>query len=133
MPILGKHALAAVYEMAKAYVTKRCPEETAYFPVIWEQLALQPHAKAEGRSVREALGERVEGLRFAEKKPVRLLSPFVIATALATADEKEYRIGGNRKGKELLAYLQRQVEATGTLGEDEEGRLVITIRRYIVK
>ena len=57
----------------------------------------------------------------------------VIVTALATANEKEYRIGGNRKGKELLAYLQRQVEATGTLREDEEGRLVITIRRYIVK
>jgi hypothetical protein len=55
----------------------------------------------------------------------------VIVTALATADEN--RIGGNRKGKELLAYLQRQVETTGTLREDEEGRLVITIRRYIVK
>lgn len=57
----------------------------------------------------------------------------VIVTALATADEKEYRIGGNRKGKELLGYLQRQLEATGTLGEDEQGRSVITIRRYIVK
>jgi hypothetical protein len=57
----------------------------------------------------------------------------VIVTALATADEKEYRIGGNRKGKELLGYLQRQLEATGTLGEDEESRPVITIRRYIVK
>jgi hypothetical protein len=57
----------------------------------------------------------------------------VIVAALATADEKEYRIVGNRKGKELFAYLQRQVEATGALGEDEEGRMVITIRRYIVK
>lgn len=57
----------------------------------------------------------------------------VIVAALATADEKEYRIVGNRKGKDLFAYLQRQVEATGTLGEDEEGRVVITIRRYIVK
>lgn len=57
----------------------------------------------------------------------------VIVTALATADEKEYRIGANRKGKELMAYLQRQVEATGTREEDEEGRPVITIKRYIVK
>jgi len=57
----------------------------------------------------------------------------VIVTALATADEKEYRIGGNRKGRELMAYLQRQVEATGALGKDEEGRLVITVRRYTVK
>lgn len=57
----------------------------------------------------------------------------VTVTALATADESEYRVGGNRKGRELLAYLQRQVEATGTLDEDASGRPVITIRRYIVK
>jgi hypothetical protein len=57
----------------------------------------------------------------------------LIATALATADEKEYRIDPNRKGKELRDYLQRQVEATGALGRDEKGRDVITVKRYIVK
>lgn len=57
----------------------------------------------------------------------------VTVTALATADEKEYRVGSNRRGRELLAYLQRQVEAIGTLDEDASGRPVITIRRYIVK
>lgn len=57
----------------------------------------------------------------------------VIVAALATADEKEYRIVGNRKGKELFAYLQHQVDAEGVLGEDEEGRIVITIKRYIIK
>jgi hypothetical protein len=57
----------------------------------------------------------------------------VIAAALATPDEKEYRIGDNRKGQELLSYLQHQVEATGFLSEDEKGRMAITVRRYIVK
>jgi len=57
----------------------------------------------------------------------------VVATALATADEKEYRITGNKKGEELLDALQRQVEVTGALEEDERGRNLITIRRYIVK
>ena len=57
----------------------------------------------------------------------------VIATALATADEKEYRIANNRKGKELLGYLQRQVEVTGDLDSGEKGRAVITVKRYIVK
>jgi hypothetical protein len=57
----------------------------------------------------------------------------VVAAALATADEKEYQIGGNRKGKELLAYLQRQLEVTGLLSKDDKGRPVITVRRYIVK
>ncbi len=57
----------------------------------------------------------------------------VSATALATPDEKEYRIGGNRKGRDLFGYLQRPVEVTGTVGEDEKGRKVITVRSYIVK
>ena len=57
----------------------------------------------------------------------------VIAVALATADEKEYRIGGNRKGKELLGYLQRQVEVTGALNQDGKGGMDITVKRYIVK
>jgi hypothetical protein len=57
----------------------------------------------------------------------------LIATALATADEKEYRIVGNKRGKELLGCLQRQIEATGTLEQDGNGRDVITVKRYIVK
>lgn len=57
----------------------------------------------------------------------------VIAAALATADEKEYRICSTKKGKELLGALQREVEATGVLDRDEKGRNVITVRRYIVK
>jgi hypothetical protein len=57
----------------------------------------------------------------------------VIAVALATADEKEYQIGGNRKGKELLSFLQHQLEVTGTLSKDDKGKPVITVRRYIVK
>ena len=57
----------------------------------------------------------------------------VVAAALATPDEREYRIGGNRKGRELLSHLQHQVEVTGPLSEDEKGRRVITVSRYIVK
>ncbi len=57
----------------------------------------------------------------------------VITAALATPDEREYRIVGNRKGRELLGYLQRQVEATGQLSEDEKGKMAITVRSYIVK
>ena len=57
----------------------------------------------------------------------------LIAAALATADEKEYRIVGNKRGKELLDYLQRQIEATGVLERDQKGRDLITIKSYIVK
>ena len=57
----------------------------------------------------------------------------VIAAALATADEKEYRICTTKKGKELLGVLQREVEATGVLDRDEKGRHIITVRSYIVK
>ncbi|MCE5265740.1 MAG: hypothetical protein LLG97_19705 [Deltaproteobacteria bacterium] len=57
----------------------------------------------------------------------------VIAAALATADEREYRIAGNKRGKELLGCLQRQVEATGDLDRDEKGRDIVVVRSYIVK
>jgi hypothetical protein len=57
----------------------------------------------------------------------------VVGAALATADEKEYRIDGTKKGKELLAHLQLLMEVTGTLSEDERGRKVITVRRYSIK
>jgi hypothetical protein len=57
----------------------------------------------------------------------------VVAVALATPDEKEYRIDVKRKGRELLDHLQHQVEVSGPLSEDEKGRRVITVNRYIVK
>ena len=57
----------------------------------------------------------------------------LIAAALATADEKEYRIVGNKRGKELLGCLQRQIEATGALERDETGRDTIIVKRYIIK
>jgi hypothetical protein len=57
----------------------------------------------------------------------------VIATTLATADEKEFRIAGNKRGKELRDCLQRQIEATGLLERDEKGREMITVRSYIIK
>jgi hypothetical protein len=57
----------------------------------------------------------------------------VIAAALATADEKEYRICTTKTGKELLGALQREVEATGILDRDEKGRSLITVKRYMIK
>jgi len=57
----------------------------------------------------------------------------LIAVALATADEKEYRIGNNRKGKELLGLLHRQVEVTGPLTKDDSGREIVTVKGYTLK
>lgn len=57
----------------------------------------------------------------------------LIAAALATADEREYRIVPQRKGKELLGFLQHQIEVTGTLGRDDRGRDTLRVTRYIVK
>jgi hypothetical protein len=57
----------------------------------------------------------------------------VAGVALATSDEKEYRVDSNKKGRELLDYLQQQVEVTGPLSKDEKGRKVITVKRYAVK
>lgn len=57
----------------------------------------------------------------------------LVGVSLATADEKEYRIGATKKGRELFHYLQQQVEIAGDLSLDENGRPVITVRRYYPK
>jgi hypothetical protein len=57
----------------------------------------------------------------------------VVAAALATSDEKEYRITGNKKGRELLDVLQRQVEAIGVVERDDKGGNVITVKRFTIK
>jgi hypothetical protein len=57
----------------------------------------------------------------------------VVAVALAMPDEQECRILGNRKGRELLGFLQHQVEATGLLDRDDRGKAVMTVKRYNVK
>ena len=82
-------------------------------------------------------------MAFPRKKTVTLMGIVIpadwndrqelIAAALATADEKEYRIVGNKRGKELLGCLQRQIEATGVLERNEKGGDMITIKSYIVK
>jgi hypothetical protein len=96
--------------------------------------------EAESRKKQTA---RTKRMALSRKKTVTLLGIVipadwndrqeVIAAALATADEKEYRIVGNRKGKELLGSLQRQVEATGALGRDEKSGDTITVKSYIIK
>jgi hypothetical protein len=47
-----------------------------------------------------------------------------------TADQDEYFIGFNKKGKELVKYLRRNVEVTGDLTEDKDGNFIMNVIRY---
>jgi len=57
----------------------------------------------------------------------------IVGVAIATADEKEYRVKKTRKGKELFGHLQAYIEATGRLSENKNGDAVLTIKRYSFK
>jgi hypothetical protein len=47
-----------------------------------------------------------------------------------TTDQDEYHIEGNDRGKELLKFIRRDVELTGTIREGETGQFVFTVQGY---
>ena len=52
------------------------------------------------------------------------------SVAIQTSDEEEYLVDKNKKGKELLAFIEEEVEVTGTLIEDEDGNFIIKINEF---
>jgi len=54
----------------------------------------------------------------------------VTNVAIQTSDEEEYLVDKNKKGKELLAFIEEEVEVTGTLIEDEDGNFIIKINEF---
>lgn len=53
----------------------------------------------------------------------------VLATAIATRDEDEFRIDTSGKGKKLLELIHENVCVNGVVRE-EEGKKVITVKQY---
>jgi len=56
----------------------------------------------------------------------------VTGIALSSHDENEYQVDSKGKGPELLLHIRKEVEATGTVRE-EEGKKIVRIRKYTVK
>jgi lysyl-tRNA synthetase class II len=54
----------------------------------------------------------------------------VIQVAIQTEDYDEYLVEHNGKGKELLAFIDYNVEATGTVRQRKDGELTISVKRY---
>jgi len=52
------------------------------------------------------------------------------SVAIQTSDEEEYLVDKNKKGKELLAFIEEEVEVTGTLREAEDGNFIIKINEF---
>jgi hypothetical protein len=53
----------------------------------------------------------------------------VIKAAFLTANEEEYIVEENEKGKKLLGFMQQVMEIKGVVRE-EAGRKVITVETY---
>lgn len=56
----------------------------------------------------------------------------VVAAALSTHTEDEYLIDNDRKGKELLHCIQKEVEVSGVTKENQ-GKKVIKVKRYTLQ
>ena len=56
----------------------------------------------------------------------------VVAVALSANTEGEYLIDENYKGREVLHFIQEDVEVSGVVREDEDKK-IITVQKYILK
>ena len=56
----------------------------------------------------------------------------VVAAAISTHDEDEYLIDPNYKGKELLHFVQEEVEVSGVAKENKDKK-IIAVQKYILK
>ena len=56
----------------------------------------------------------------------------VLTTALSTHSEDEYLIDENYNGRELLHFIQKDVEVSGVVREEEDKK-IITVKKYILR
>lgn len=56
-----------------------------------------------------------------------------LAAAISSPDEQEYFIEQDSKGKELLGFMQQEVEVSGTVREAIQGHKVITVKSHGLK
>ena len=54
----------------------------------------------------------------------------VVQVVIDTPDQDGYLVDRNKKGKELLEYIRREVEVSGTMREDEDGDLIFNVKEY---
>ena len=54
----------------------------------------------------------------------------IIQVAIPTEDYDEYLVEHNEKGKELLAFINYEVEAVGPVRKRKDGEMTITVKRY---
>lgn len=55
----------------------------------------------------------------------------VVGIVIDTPDQDGYLIDQNKKGKELLAYIRREVKISGTMTrEDKDGDLIFKVKEY---
>jgi hypothetical protein len=56
----------------------------------------------------------------------------VLRVALHTDDEKAYVVEHSRKGKELVNFIHKKVQATGKIRERLDGKILITVQDYVL-
>ena len=53
-----------------------------------------------------------------------------VRVVIDTPDQDGYLIDRNKKGNELLEFIRREVEISGTMREDEDGDLIFNVKEY---
>jgi hypothetical protein len=56
----------------------------------------------------------------------------IVRVVIDTPDQDGYLIDRNRKGKELLYYVWREVEVSGTIRDDDGGYSIFKVKEYFL-
>ena len=54
----------------------------------------------------------------------------VVQVVIDTPDQEGYLVHKNKKGSELLEFIRREVEISGSVREDEDGDLIIKVKEF---
>lgn len=54
----------------------------------------------------------------------------VVQVVIDTPGQEGYLVHQNKKGRELLEFIRREVEISGSVREDEDGDLIIKVKEF---
>lgn len=71
--------------------------------------------------------QTVRGTLFPTKRDIGNQSVHLV---VGTVEQDAYFLNPNNVGRELTAFVHREVEITGTLRETDEGDFIFTVKTY---
>jgi hypothetical protein len=85
--------------------------------------------RKEGSKSRKAMGDQIRRIRGIVIPADWDEQGNVAALVIAAPNEEEYRVGMDKKGKELIAFLREEIEVSGFVSE-KKNKKIVKVKEY---